>query len=280
MTLRCSLTEYEQQQRMIELIIASTPIADFQKELLRKDKTLILEEIVSIGKTYEASNIHIKRLRAIVNNNDNINNMDNTNIQAIKTPIRSTMSNKCLKCGKSHAFHREACPAFGSKCNICGKANHWASVCLSNGTKPKQRPRSQSWEHKKTKSHYQPQYRRKQCVNTDAVFNNKEKEEQMESLTFNYIDMTQRDEAFVLMNIKLPNRNGIHKLRLEIDTGAQGNTLPVSTFRRMFSEKLDADGFPNIKKKQFINKKLIAYNGTPIKCFGKIKIPCQYNKSD
>ena len=47
----------------------------------------------------------------------------------------------------------------------------------------------------------------------------------------------------------------------------------------MFTEKLDADGFSNIKE-QFINKKLIVYNGTPIKCFGHIKIPCQYNKSD
>ena len=37
MTQRCSLTEHEQQWRIIELIIASTPIADFQKELLRKD---------------------------------------------------------------------------------------------------------------------------------------------------------------------------------------------------------------------------------------------------
>ena len=36
MTQRCSLTEYEQQQRIIELIIASTPIADLQKELLKK----------------------------------------------------------------------------------------------------------------------------------------------------------------------------------------------------------------------------------------------------
>ena len=142
---RCSLTEQEQQQRIIELIIASTPIANFQKELLRKDKTLTLEETVSIGKTYEASNIHIKQLRAMVNNN----NVDNTNIQAIRTPTRSTMSNKCLKCCKSHAFHREDCPAVGSKCNTCGKANHWASVCLSNRTKPKQRLRSQSREHKK-----------------------------------------------------------------------------------------------------------------------------------
>ena len=61
-------------------------------------------------------------------------------------------------------------------------------------------------------------------MKTDAVYNNKETEEQMESLTFNCINMTQRDEAFVLINIKLPNRNGIYKLRLRIDTGAQGNT--------------------------------------------------------
>ena len=116
-------------------------------------------------------------------------------------------------------------------------------------------------------------------MKTDAVYNNKEAEEQMESLTFYCINITRRDEAFVLINIKLPNRNGIQKLRLKINTGAQGNTQPVSTFCRMFPEKLDADGFPNIKK-QFINEKLIAYNGTPIKCFGNIKIPCQYNKSD
>ena len=243
MTQRCSLTEHEQQQRIIELI-ASTPIADFQKELLRKDNTLTLEETVSIGKTYEASNIHIKQLRVMVNNS---NNVDNTNIQAIRTPTCSTMSNNCLKCGKSHAIHCEACPAFGSKWNTCGKANHWASVCLSNRTKPKQRPRSQSREHKKTKSHYQPQYRRKQYVKTDAVYNNKEAEEQMESLMFNCINMTQRDGTFVLINIKLPNWNGVHKLRLKIDTGAQGNTWPVSTFRRMFPEKLDTDGFANIK---------------------------------
>ena len=101
----------------------------------------------------------------------------------------------------------------------------------------------------------------------------------MKSPTFNCANMTQRDEAFILINIRLPNQNGIHKLHLKIDTGAQGNTLPVSIFRRMFPEKLDADGFPNIKK-QFINKNWIAYNGTPITFFGNIKIPCQYNESD
>ena len=98
-------------------------------------------------------------------------------------------------------------------------------------------------------------------LETDAVYNNREAEEQMESLMFNCINITQRDEAFVLINIKLPNRNGILKLCLKIDTGAQGNTVPVSTFRRILPEKLDADGFPNIKKK-IINKKLRVYIGT------------------
>ena len=45
----------------------------------------------------------------------NHNNVDNANVQAITTLTRSTRSNKCLKCGKSHAFHREACPDFRSK---------------------------------------------------------------------------------------------------------------------------------------------------------------------
>ena len=89
----------------------------------------------------------------------------------------------CLKCGKSNAFHHEVCPAFRSKCNTCGKANHWESVCLSNGTKPKQRLRSQSRENRKPRSHYQPQFRRKSCMKTDAVY--REAEKQMESLTFN-----------------------------------------------------------------------------------------------
>ena len=59
-------------------------------------------------------------------------------------------------------------------------------------------------------------------MKTVVVYNNKEDEEQMESLMFTCINMTQRDEAFVLIDIKLPNRNGIHKLRMKIDTGAQG----------------------------------------------------------
>ena len=37
----------------------------------------------------------------------------------------------CKCCGGSHALRKESCPAFGKTCSSCGKANHFAKVCLS-----------------------------------------------------------------------------------------------------------------------------------------------------
>lgn len=47
----------------------------------------------------------------------------------------------------------------------------------------------------------------------------------------------------------------------------------------MFPELLNPDGFPKWKTKAS-EMRLVAYNGTPIKCYGSISIPCNYNKSD
>ena len=38
---------------------------------------------------------------------------------------------KCLKCGRKH--DRRNCPAFGKTCHKCGKLNHFAKLCQSNG---------------------------------------------------------------------------------------------------------------------------------------------------
>ena len=57
------------------------------------------------------------------------------------------------------------------------------------------------------------------------------------------------DEVFATLKIKL--RNGTRErpasLKVKVDTGAQGNILPLRTFRRMYPELLDANGFPATK---------------------------------
>ena len=51
------------EERLIEQIIASTPLADYQKELLSKDEEYSLEDAIKLGRTYEASVSHIKQLQ-------------------------------------------------------------------------------------------------------------------------------------------------------------------------------------------------------------------------
>ncbi|KAG1665367.1 hypothetical protein GQR58_019377 [Nymphon striatum] len=53
--LKCDFTRPELDERLIELIICSTPITEFQKELLRKPKTFKLEETLSMGRIFEAT---------------------------------------------------------------------------------------------------------------------------------------------------------------------------------------------------------------------------------
>ena len=89
-----------------------------------------------------------------------------------------------------------------------------------------------------------------------------------------------RDEAFVTFNVKLTSRQGIHNLILKVDTGAQGNTLPLATFRKMFPDKLDRNGLPQQEiAKAAHDIKLTAYNGTNIPCLGIWSFQCKFQQS-
>ena len=84
------------------------------------------------------------------------------------------------------------------------------------------------------------------------------------------------DEAFVRVNVKRTTRPGIHNLMLKVDMGAQGNTLPLTTFRKMFPDKVDRDGFPQQEVANAARDiKLTAYNGTTIPCCGTWSFPCK-----
>ena len=87
-----------------------------------------------------------------------------------------------------------------------------------------------------------------------------------------------RDKVFATQNIKLDSKSGNHTLKLKVDTGTQGNTLPLRIYRRMHPKCLTADGYPRpgeIMKHQ--NTILTAYNGTRIEQLGVVTIPCQYS---
>ena len=81
------------------------------------------------------------------------------------------------------------------------------------------------------------------------------------------------DEAYTTLNIQPPGLpEDDFTLRLKIDTGAAGNTLPLRTLKQMYGK--DA----NVKKGLLQPEhgvKLTAYNGQEIECLGSLEIKCQ-----
>ena len=74
---------------------------------------------------------------------------------------------------------------------------------------------------------------------------------EFKQLTFDAVQH-QRDnqtEIFTELQIRIPDRPGTHILKAKVDPGAEGNTLPLRTFRRMFPEKVDDLEQPRFYKK-------------------------------
>ena len=68
-------------------------------------------------------------------------------------------------------------------------------------------------------------------------------------------------------------------LRVKVDTGAQGNTLPLRTFKQMFPKSMTPEGLPKANSISQSNMVLTAYNGTIIRQYGCLELPCRFNNS-
>ena len=47
-----------------------------------------------------------------------------------------------------------------------------------------------------------------------------------------------------MLQLKLPHHNGIDNVTVKVDNGAEGNILPLNSFRAMFPHAPDANGYP------------------------------------
>ena len=84
-----------------------------------------------------------------------------------------------------------------------------------------------------------------------------------------------KDEAFAKLRVKLPNVNHPNPaLKVKVDTGAQGNILPLRIYRNMFSHHVDENGLPTETAPS--QTKLTAYNGTQIPQHGVCSIKSSY----
>ena len=116
-------------EHIIDALILGSNNPHVQSKLLELDDTLTLDKAVNVARTEEATNNQLQDIRG----------SQVTAVDALKygpcTGQPSTQGNqaKDKECGNCGNFHdltqRSLCPAYRTRCEACGKFNHWKSVC-------------------------------------------------------------------------------------------------------------------------------------------------------
>ena len=60
----------------------------------------------------------------------------------------------------------------------------------------------------------------------------------------NDTDPEGKTKILTVLQLKLPHRNDTDDVTVKVDNGAEGNILPLNSFRAMFPHALDANGLP------------------------------------
>ena len=110
--------EQELEERIIDQLIVGTRFPELQKQLLSKNETMTIEEVLTMCRSYEASIEYLKKMSELQRKNE-------SQINAVKH--RPECSNTCSKCRLHHQHGYY--PAQGSTCSACGQTNHWAKMC-------------------------------------------------------------------------------------------------------------------------------------------------------
>ena len=119
--INCKCENNELNERLIEMIIVSTPVEDLCKELLSKPKGYLVNDVIERG--YENEVIHASQT--------SLRNMS----ARLATTVNVVTRSSCSNCG----LHPppKSCPAYKDMCLACGCMGHWKYLCGNSRHIPK-----------------------------------------------------------------------------------------------------------------------------------------------
>ena len=168
----------------------------------------------------------------------------------------SSSIRNCKYCGKSH--NKGNCPAVGKNCQKCGKDNHFKSVCKSGTEKCEQSRHRPKHKGKGKKFHEVNEQ-------NDGVMD--DLAEQVQSLFYNDVHFNAINTR-MHTSIKCETSDGWSSDQtFKVDTGANGNLMPVSMLTKLFP-KVSLDVLSRTIEKGVT----FAYNNTPIQQYGTCNV--------
>ena len=184
---------------------------------------------------------------------------------------------RCI-CGVIHLSPR-ACPAYKDACKFCGKIGHWKKFCRKRkGTnRPKdvqQRgdTKPDGKQHRDAGKGSRRRDRRFHDLEPAASYTSEEDStEPYDCICISSV----RNEVFTTLDVICRWKKGIRKIKLKVDTGAAGNTLPLRTYKQMYKTLPPKDVLEPTR-----NVKVVAYNGQEIPCLGSINLQLRFGEKN
>ena len=116
--LKCKFEPDELNERLIEMVILSTPHEEIRKELLIKPYGYKVSDLLERAREVEAILTSQASLLSMKNNVTPIQKID---------ALRESRKRSCQNCGLSHP--PKSCPAYRDTCHGCGNKGHWIKFC-------------------------------------------------------------------------------------------------------------------------------------------------------
>ncbi|XP_060083295.1 uncharacterized protein LOC132562561 [Ylistrum balloti] len=235
-------------------IILGVKSAKVREKLINEGSELTLQKSMDIARTHEISQ---KQLKSMFSQEDpkvhivkQTTNKKSRNTQSTRQRHEKTEV-KCNKCGYEHKFKGATCPAYGKKCNLCKKMNHFASQCRSE----------------------KPKYNKKNSKMLVQVVEN--------YLTDDSTSDARETDLYVGMENDLPvNRLNDDwtvccivnnkTLRTQVDTGARCNVISQQTLKSLQVKT------PLEKSEAMLR----SYSGHAIKSIGTVKLQCNFKDNN
>lgn len=234
--------------------------------MIAKGNNLLLKDAITICQSHQSTTNSTKSFA------------DPENVEVNEFSGRRGRRSTCRFCGTYHPPRN--CPAFGKTCDTCGKQNHLPAMCFMAKNNGRSMSRQRSTSRQRANSG------RRKKDNKDVKPNDsKKKETKRNEKKIQFLDMDpeyldcgslviggiERQSVFAKLDVKHPSVERV-TLRVKVDTGANGNVLPLRCVRQLYGKDM-----PKFEKS---DARLTAVNGTTLPQLGHIFLCVKFENSD
>ena len=190
------------------------------RERLLRVPDLTLEKALEISRAAEATQSQLKQMQNIQEVNELRSKNERTPNEKFegKTPAYGGEHIDCKFCGRRHVRDRMKCPAYGQRCNRCGKNDHFAVKCLA-GKRLSEKSRADQ------KLHYVDNF--DQCPFEEYT---------IDAVTHSAVENTKYYPKQLFTTVRVNNSKDV---TFQLDCGATCNLLPLKELSSILEDLTD-----------------------------------------